>query len=105
MMRSPSTSSLAERVSPSPNPAMRPSAMATQPRSMIRSASAICAFAITVSDLVEIIASCLSLGRGREGRHVNDPVGDQAADLVIMHDRDHGDTGALLFINQMDHDI
>src|ERR1700758_4913752 len=108
MMRSPSASSLAERLSPSPNSAMRPPASAIQPRSMIRSASAICAFAITVSGLVEVIAvitGCLSSGRGCEARHVDDPVSDQATHLVIMDDCDHGDAGALLFVDEMDHDI
>src|SRR3984893_326502 len=89
---------------PSPTSAIWPSAKAIQPRLITRSASTILALPMTVSDLVELI-SRLSSCRRRERRHVDDPIGYQMADFIVMDDRDQGDARALLLIDQMNHDV
>src|ERR1035438_522970 len=99
MIRSPAASSWPDGALPSPTPAMRPSAKAIQPRSITRSARTILALPMTVSDLVELI-SRLSSCRRRERYHVDDPVGDQMADFVVVDDCDHCNARAFLFIDQ-----
>src|SRR5437667_9717622 len=101
MIKSPLASSPADGGSPSPNSAMRPSAFAIQPRSITRSASTILALPSRVSGLVEVISRLPSSSSGKRC-HVDDPVGDQMADLIIMDDRHHGNARALLFIDQID---
>src|SRR5258706_2692836 len=102
MIRSPPASSLADGIWPSPNSAMRPSAKAIQPRSITRSGRTILALPSTVSDPVEVISSLPSC-RGCKRCYVDDPVGDQMTDLIIVDARDHGNARALLFIDQFDH--
>src|SRR5277367_6811550 len=104
MIRSPAASSWPEGALPSPTPAMRPSAKAIQERSITRSASTILALPMTVSELVELICR-LSSCRRRERRHVDDSVGDQMADFIVVDDCDQRNARALLFIDQMHHDI
>src|ERR1700738_3664304 len=103
MIRSPAASSLPEGALPSPTSAMRPSANAIQPRSITRSARTIVALPSTVSLLVEVISSLPSCRSGKRC-HVNNPVGDQTAYLVVVDDRHHGNARALLFIDQVHHD-
>src|SRR5712664_2627131 len=104
MIRSPPASSLADGASPSPYSAMRPSAKAIQPRSITRSASTILALpsTVSVSGPVEVISHLPSSGSGIRC-HVDDPVGDQMAYLIVMDDRHHGNARALLFTDQIDH--
>src|ERR1700730_16041151 len=102
MIRSPPASSLREGALPSPTSAIRPSANAIQPRSITRSARTIVALPSTVSLLVEVISSLPSCRSGKRC-HVNNPVGDQTAYLVV-DDGHHGNTRALLFIDQIHHD-
>src|SRR5260370_8073420 len=82
---------------------MRPSAKATQPRSITRSASTIRALPMTVSVLVAFISSVFlhaaSCRRGKGG-DVDDPVCDQSPDLIVMHDRNHGHARPLLLVDQ-----
>src|SRR5438876_4210958 len=100
MIRSPPASSLARGAVPSPNSAMRPFAKAIQSRSMTRSASTIRALPMAVSDLVAVISRHLpSCSSGKRG-HVDDPVGDQMPDLIVMHDGDQGHAPAFLLIDQ-----
>src|SRR4030088_2165635 len=103
MIRSPAASSLPAGALPSSNSAMRPSAKAIQPRSITRSARTILALPSTVSDPVEVISSLPSC-RGCKRRYVDDPIGDQMTDLIIVDDGDHGNARALLFIDQFDYD-
>src|SRR5258708_38031828 len=100
MMRSPRASSLPAGASPSPNSAIRPLAKAIQPCSMTRSARTILALPMTVSVCLCFISlSSFSSGRG-ERCHIDQPVGNQVAYLVVMNDGDHGDTGAVLLRDQ-----
>ena len=104
MIRSPPASSLPAGASPSPNSAMRPSAKATQPRSITRSASTIRALPMTVSDPVEVIVN-VSL-QAAAANDVTSTIRSaiRCADLVVMDDGDHGDAGAFLLGDQVDHD-
>src|SRR5258707_64593 len=108
MTRSPPASSLPAGALPSPNSAIRPSAKAIQPRSITRSASTILALpravsCFAVSSSVAVILRRLPSYRGKRG-HVDDPVGDQLADLIVVDDGDHGNTCTLFFIDQIHHD-
>src|SRR6185437_10820542 len=58
---------------------------------------------ITVSE-VALISNDLPSCSGSKRCYVDDPVGDQMTNLVVMHDRDHGDAVAFLLIDQLDHD-
>jgi len=42
--------------------------------------------------------------RGGKRCHVDHPVGDQTTDLIVMDNGDDGNTPALLFVDQIDHD-
>src|SRR4051812_35357902 len=101
MMRSPAASSARPGASPSPNSGMRPSDIATQPRSITRSARTTTALPRMLSCFV--ISLLLSCGGGKRG-HIDDPVGDQVPDLVVMDDRHHRHALALLLVDQFDHD-
>ena len=103
MIRSPADVLAPAGAAPSPNSAMRPSAKAIQPRSITRSASTILALPMTVSGWSKS-SQCLSSCRGRKRCHVDDPVGDQVAYLVVVDDGDHGNARALLFVDQIHHD-
>src|SRR5215813_8986350 len=96
MMRSPVASSHPAGARPSPISAMRPSAQATHPCPITRSARTILASPIKVSDLVAVISNRLSSCSGGKRCHVDDTVGNAAADLVVVNDRDHGDARAFL---------
>src|SRR5258708_36992559 len=102
ILRSRAASSLPAGAWPSPNSAMRPSAKATQPRSITRSARTILALAMRVSCLVEVITSLPSC-RSRERRHIDDPVGDQMTDFVVTDDRHHRHALALVLGDQLNH--
>ena len=52
------------------------------------------------ADVISFLPSC---GSGKRG-HVDDAVGNQMADLVVMDDRDHRHALALLLGDQFDHD-
>src|SRR5258707_7135007 len=101
MLRSPAVSSAPAGALPSPISAMRPFARATQRCSITRSASTILTLAITVSFGLAFIS--FPSGRGGEAGDVDDAIGDQMADLVVMDDRDHGDALLLLLGDQLDH--
>src|ERR1700686_2724901 len=102
MIRSPTASSLPAGALPSPISAMRPPVTATQPRSITRSARTILALPSTVSFPIEVISHS-SLCRCGKRCHVDDPVGDQMADFIVMDNRHHGDISALLFVDQLYH--
>jgi hypothetical protein len=42
--------------------------------------------------------------RGGKRCHVDHPVGDQMTDFIVMDNGDDGNTRALLFVDQIDHD-
>src|SRR6516225_6333234 len=116
MIRSPQASSFAPGALPSPISAMRPSTSAIQPRSITRSASTMRALPMRVSRRVvisglfsilsTIVFTVLLFTCGRsERRDVHDPVSDGLANVVVMHDRDDGDAGALFCSDQLDHDF
>src|ERR1700761_3809430 len=102
MTRSPPASPLPEGAWPSPNSAMRPSANATQPCSITRSASTRRALPMMVS-VVALILSHLSSGRGSKRGDVDDPVGDLLANFIIMNDRHHRNALAFFLFDQFDH--
>src|SRR4029453_18954753 len=104
MIRSPPASPLPAGGLPSPYPATRPSAKPIQPRSITRSARTILALPITVSDPVEAISVVFLHARGGKRCHVDHPVGDQMTDFIVMDNGDDGNTRALLFVDQIDHD-
>src|SRR5262249_53265401 len=103
VIRSPPASSAPAGALPSPISAMRPPAMAIQPCSITRSASPILALAITASFDFAFISIGPSCRSGKAG-DVDNAVGDQMADFIVMDDRDHGDALLLLFCDQRDHD-
>src|SRR5262249_22290403 len=84
--------------SPSPNSAMMPSLIASQPLSMTWSASTKRALARMKS----VAVMALSRGRGKAG-DVDNAVGDTVADIGIVHDGDDGGTAAFAFGKQIDH--
>src|SRR5882757_213870 len=101
MMRSPPASSAASGALPSPNSAILPSVIATQPCSITRSARTTRALPRVMSCLA-VISNGPSGGSGERG-HVDDAVGNPMTDLVVMDDRDHRDTLGLLLGNQLNH--
>src|SRR3954470_7613650 len=101
MIRSPAASTLPAGASPSPNSAILPSAVATQPRSITRSASTTRALPMMVS--VVVISRLPSCG-GSKRCHVDDAVGDQVAYFVVMDDGDHRHALTFLLGDQLDHD-
>src|SRR5258708_6739184 len=103
MIRSPRASSAPAAPLPSPISAMRPSASASQPCPITRSARTILALVITVSFGLECISICPA-GRCGKAGDGDDSGGNQEADLVVMDDRDHGDALLLLLGKQSDHD-
>src|SRR5918996_6492423 len=99
MIRSPPASSLPDGALPSPYSAMRPSAKATQPCSITRSASTRRALPRMVScfEVISHLPSC----RGGKRCHVDDAVGDQMANFIVMDDRHHRDALPFLLFNQL----
>src|SRR4051794_4648702 len=103
MIRSPAASSARRGAPPSPNSAIFPSDMTTQPRSITRSARTIRALPKMVSWLVALISFSSLCRRGKQG-HIDNPVRDQMAYFVVMDDGDHRDALALLLFDQFHHD-
>src|SRR5215469_12798168 len=99
--RSPPRSSAAAGGRPSPISAMRPSATATQPRSITASASTTRALARTKSEWL-LIASPHAV-RG-ELRDVDHPVGGARAHVIIVYDTRNRRAALLLFVDEIHHD-
>src|ERR1041385_7503877 len=101
MRRSPARSSAGPGGRPSPSSAMRPSALATQPRSITASASTTRALARMKSDLL-LIASSGTVRR--EPRDVYHSVGGARAHVVVVHDTRNRGAALLLFRDEIHHD-
>ena len=103
MIKSPPASTLPAGALSSPNSAIHPSVKAIQPRSITRSARTILAFPITVSELIEVISKIFPSYRCSKRCHVDNPVGDLMAYLIVVYNRHHGSTAAFLLSNKLDH--
>src|SRR5437660_6696310 len=101
MRRSPARSLAGPGGRPSPTSAMRPSATATQPRSITASASTTRPLARIKSEWL-LIASPDAVRR--ELRDVDHPVGGARAHVVVVHDTRNRRAALLLFGDEIHHD-